>query len=131
LEKLTHALLAVLLAHAEIATVEVERLLDGQEPVEVDVLGRQADGLAGLDVVVDGIVAEYPDLAAGRAGETGRAVEGRLAGAVGPDDADAVTRLERDVDASEHRRAVGPAERDVAGLDALRAQPLRAHRELQ
>ena len=67
LEELAYALLAILLAHAEIAAVEVERLLDGQEPVEVDVLGRQADGLACFHVVVHGVVAEDPDLAAGRA----------------------------------------------------------------
>ena len=40
------ALAAVALRHAEVAAVEVERLLGGQEPVEVDLLRREPDRLA-------------------------------------------------------------------------------------
>ncbi len=93
---------------------------------------RQVEAATQLVVVADLDRRAALDLTAGGRQPPGDQIQqGRLAGAVGPDDADAVARLERDVDASEHRRAVGPAERDVAGLDALRAQPLRAHRELQ
>ena len=37
----------------EVAGVVVERLLDGQEPVEVQLLRGQADGLAGVAIVAD------------------------------------------------------------------------------
>ena len=63
LEQLLGALTAFALRHPEVAGVVVERLLDGQEPVEVDLLRREADRLAGLPVVGDRVVAEDLDLA--------------------------------------------------------------------
>ena len=74
----------------------VERLLDGQEPVEVELLRRQADGLTRLAVVVDRVVAEDLDRARGRLRQAGRAVDqGRLAGAVGAEQAEELARLDR------------------------------------
>ena len=80
------ALAALPLGHPEVAGVVVERLLDGQEPVEVQLLRRQPDRLARLAVVVDRVVAEDPDRARGRLREPGRAVDQRrLARAVRPE----------------------------------------------
>ncbi len=55
--------------------MEVERLLDGEEEVEVDVLGREADRQPRLRTVLDGVVAEDSDRPRGRPGESGRAVD--------------------------------------------------------
>ena len=83
LEQLLGALAALALGHPEVAGVVVERLLDGQEPVEVQLLRRQPDGLAGLAVVADRVVAEHPDRPGRRLREPGRAVDQRrLAGPV-------------------------------------------------
>ena len=83
LEQLLGALAALALGHPEVAGVVVERLLDGQEPVEVELLRRQPDGLASLAVVADRVVAEDPDRPRRRLREPGRAVDQRrLAGAV-------------------------------------------------
>ena len=46
LEQLLGALPALALGHPEVAAVELERLLDGQEPVEVDLLRGEPDCLA-------------------------------------------------------------------------------------
>ena len=62
LEQLLGALAALALGHPEVAAVVVERLLDRQEPVEVELLRREPDRRAGLLVVVDRVVAEDPDL---------------------------------------------------------------------
>ena len=99
LEQLLGALAALALGHPEIAGVVVERLLDGQEPVEVDLLRGQADRLARLFVVGDRVVAEDLDRARGHLRQTGRAVDqGRLAGAVGAEQAEQLARLDLERD---------------------------------
>ena len=91
-----------LLRHPEVAGVVVERLLDGQEPVEVELLRGQPDRLAGLAVVVDRVVAEDLDRARGRLREPGRAVDqGRLAGAVRAEQAEELARLDLERDAAQ------------------------------
>ena len=90
------------LRHPEVAGVVVERLLDGQEPVEVQLLRRQADRQARLLVVVDRVVAEDPDRARGRLREPGRAVDQRrLAGAVRAEQAEELARLDLERDAAQ------------------------------
>ena len=99
LEQLLGALAALALWHAEVAGVEVERLLGGQEPVEVDLLRSQADRLARLAVVADRIVAEDLDRPRGGLGQAGRAVDqGRLAGAVWAEQTEELARLDLDRD---------------------------------
>jgi len=100
LEQLGRARPAVALGHPEVAAVIVERLLDGEKEVQVELLGGQADALARLTVVVDRVVAEDLDRPRGRARQPGRAVDqGRLAGPVGSEQAEEVTGsdLQRDV----------------------------------
>ncbi len=94
--------------HPEVAAVVVERLLEREEPVQVEVLRREADRGAGLLVVVDRVVAEDADRAGGRLREAGRAVdERRLAGAVGAEE---------------------PEELPLADLERYAAQRLRPRR---
>jgi hypothetical protein len=101
--------------------VEVERLLHGQEEVDVEVLRREADRAARRLVVVDRVVAEDRDLAAGRLREPGRAVDQRrLAGAVGPEQAEELTRLDVERDALERLDAGGVALDEVGDLQCLR-----------
>ena len=77
--------LALPLRHPEVAGVVVERLLAGEKPVEVELLRRQPHRLARRAVVGDRVVAEDEDLALGRLGEPGGAVDqGRLARPVRP-----------------------------------------------
>ena len=57
--------------------VEVERLFDRQEPVEVELLRREPNRLTGVGVVVDRVVAEYLDRPSRRLREPGRAVDQR------------------------------------------------------
>ena len=95
LEQLLGALAPLALGHPEVAGVVVERLLDGEEPVEVELLRGQPDRLARLAVVVDRVVAEDLDRAPGRLRQAGRAVDqGRLAGAVGPEQPEELPRLD-------------------------------------
>ena len=102
LEQLLGPLAPLALRHAEVAGVVVERLLDGEEPVEVDLLRRQPDRLPRLAVVVDRVVAEDLDRAPGRLREPGRAVDQRrLAGAVGPQQAEQLPRLDLQRDAAQ------------------------------
>ena len=111
LEQLRRALAALALGHPEVAGVVVERLLDRQEPVEVQLLRREADGLARLAVVADGVVAEdvdRPDVGCAR---PGRAVDQRrLAGPVRAQQAEELARLDLQRD---------PAQRLDAGRVAL------------
>jgi hypothetical protein len=101
--------------------VELERLLHGQEEVDVEVLRREADRAARRLVVVDRVVAEDGDLAAGRLREPGRAVDQRgLAGAVGPEQAEELTRLDVERDALERLDAGGVALDEVGDLQCLR-----------
>ena len=93
---------ALALGHAEVAGVVVERLLDGEEPVEVELLRRQPDRLPRLAVVADRVVAEDLDRAAGRLRQPGRAVDQRrLAGPVGAEQAEELARLDLERDAAQ------------------------------
>ena len=61
LQELLRAVAPLALArHPEVAAVEVERLLDGQEEVDVQLLRRKPDRGAGVRVVVERVVAEDP-----------------------------------------------------------------------
>ena len=85
---------------AEVARLEDQGLLDGEERVEVDLLRHQAHRAPGDPVVAHGVVAEYLDLAGGRAGDAGdQADERRLARSVGAQKTEdlAATDVERDV----------------------------------
>src|SRR5215213_6027681 len=105
-EQLGRALAPLAPRHAEVAAVIVERLLEREEPVEVEVLRRQPDRQPRLGVVVDGVVAEHADRARRRLREPRRAVDQRrLAGAVGPEQAEELTRADRQRDALESLRA--------------------------
>ncbi len=89
-----------LAGHSEVAAVEVEGLLDRQEEVDVQLLRRQSDRGAGFLVVVDGVVAEDPDIPRSGHGEARRAMDQRgLAGAVRAQEAEerAIWDLQRDV----------------------------------
>ena len=122
LEQLLGALAALALGHPEVAGVVVERLLDGQEPVEVQLLRRQPDGLAGLAVVADRVVAEDPDRPRRRLREPGRAVDQRrLAGAVRAQQPEELARLDVEGDAVQRldpRRVALDQILDVQGLAA-------------
>jgi hypothetical protein len=94
-EQLAGALAALLARHPEVAAVVVERLLARQEPVEVEVLRRQADRETRLLVVVDRVVAEHANRAGGGLGKAGGAVDQRgLAGAVRAEQAEELAGLD-------------------------------------
>jgi hypothetical protein len=82
--------------------VVVERLLDGQKPVQVELLRRQPDRLARVGVVVDRVVAEDADRAGGRLCEPRGAVDqGRLAGPVRAEEAEELARLDLERNAAQ------------------------------
>src|SRR3954468_12882994 len=74
-EQLARSLTALPARHPEVAAVVVERLLAREEPVDVQVLRREAYGQARLLVVLDRVVAEDPDRAGRGPGEAGGAVD--------------------------------------------------------
>jgi hypothetical protein len=99
--------------------VVVERLLDGEEEVDVEVLRRQPDRLARLLVVVDRVVAEDADRPRGRLSQAGRAVDQRrLAGAVGPEQAEELARVDVERDALQRLDASGVALDEVGDLQS-------------
>ncbi len=107
-EQLLGALAAILLRHPEVPAVEVERLLQREEVVEVRLLGREADQRPGLAVVVDRVVAEDLDLPRGGGREAGGAVDQRrLAGAVRAEQAEELTLRDVERDALERLDAGG------------------------
>ena len=117
-------LAALALGHPEVAGVVVERLLDGQEPVEVRLLRRQPDRLARVGVVLDRVVAEDLDLARGRLREPGRAVDQRrLAGAVGAQQAEELARLDLERDSAQRLDPGRVALDEVLDVEGVVARP--------
>ena len=118
------------LRHAEVAGVVVERLLDGEEPVEVQLLRRQPDRLPRRPVVADRVVAEDPDRPRGRLRQPGRAVDQRrLAGPVGPQQPEELPRRDIERDAAQRldpgRVALGQILDVQGGLGASRPGAIR------
>jgi hypothetical protein len=107
-ERLDHLLgtpLDLVLVHAEVAAVVLERLAHREEAVEVDVLLREPDPRARLERVVR--LAEHEHLAfrdpqqvADRADQRG------LAGSVGPEQPEERARMDLEVEVLERQRAV-------------------------
>ena len=102
-DQLVGALVRV--AHAEVAAVVDERLAHGEEAVEVDVLLGEPDPSARGHRVVR--LAEDADLTGGEAQQVADgADQGRLAGAVGAEQAEEGARRDLEVEVLEGDRAV-------------------------
>src|SRR5262249_27061633 len=119
LQQLSAALAAVATRHPEVAAVVVERLLDGQKPVEGEVLRREPDGGARPFVVGAGrLVPEHADRARRGGREPGRAVDQRrLAGAVRTQQREELTGGDRQRDALQRLGARRIALDEVGDLE--------------
>ena len=96
-EQLPRALAGALPRHPEVAAVVVERLLERQEPVEVEVLGREPDREARLLVVVDRVVAEHADSPdVGWASPVAQWISVDLPAPFGPEQAEELALLDRE-----------------------------------
>src|SRR5207248_935318 len=88
--------------YAEIAGLEPERLLDGEEGVEVDLLRDQADGAAGELIVAHDVAAEHLHGAfAGERGSRHQADQRRLPGPVGAEEREDLAAMDVEVDVIE------------------------------
>ena len=108
----------VVVANAEIAGLDLERFAYAEERVEDELLRHDAEQPACATVILDHIVAEYARGAAVGAGQPGEdGDQGRLARAVGTEQAEELTRFDNQIDARE-RLDRTKATRDVDDVDS-------------
>src|SRR6266481_1728466 len=95
-------------ADPEVAGLEAQRLLDGEERVEVDLLGDQAHGPARHPIIADHVVAEHLHRARrGQRGSRHQADEGGLARSIGAEEGEDLAALDVEIDPVERgERAV-------------------------
>ena len=88
--------------YAEIAGLEPERLFDGEEGIEVDLLRDQTDGAAGEAIVAHDVAAEHLHGAfAGERGSRHQADQGRLSGPIGAEQREDLAAVDVEVDVIE------------------------------
>ena len=108
LQGLVHACGDPLLRHVVGLREKVQAFPQGQVPIEIEEVGQKPDASADRQVLFRQVVTQDPRAAAGRPDQRGQdSQQGRLAGPVGPDQAQNVALLQRQADVVDrHQRAV-------------------------